>query len=88
MRYCTLLVALAAAVARPAQAAELKYKQRLLADLVKQVPQLLKQYDAQSGRFGRGIWVCDNQNLMYPLAAAYATPGPGNRYRTIPRLLK
>jgi len=31
MRYCTLLVVLAAAVAAPAQSADLKYKQRLLA---------------------------------------------------------
>jgi hypothetical protein len=80
MRCYTLLIVLAAAVAGSAQSAELKYKQRLLAELAKQVPAILKQNDAQTGRFGRGIWICDDQNLMYPLAVAYATPGSGNRY--------
>jgi hypothetical protein len=80
MRYCTLAVALVAAVVGPAQSAELKYKQRLLPELVKQVPQLLKQYDARTGHFGSGIWISTDQNLMYPLAAAYATSGSGNRY--------
>ena len=88
MRHCTLLIALAATLAGPVHAAELKYKQRLLGELAKQVPQLLKQFDARSGHFGGGIWICNDQNLMYPLAVAYATPGPGNRYYRDRQLLE
>ena len=38
--------------------AELRYKDRVLAGLVRQVPGLLANYDASSGRFGTGIWIC------------------------------
>lgn len=71
----------------PAQAGELKYKDRALADLVKQVPAILSSYDAHSGRFGSGIWTCNDQQQMYPLAVAYATAGTGNKYHKDPQLL-
>ncbi|MHC4394329.1 MAG: hypothetical protein ACYS1A_01615 [Planctomycetota bacterium] len=59
---------------------ELTYKKQALEALVKQVPRLLGTYDSQTGHFGRGIWICTDQNRMYPLAAAYAYKGEGNRY--------
>jgi hypothetical protein len=73
--------------ARPAQAAELKFKQRALADLIKQVPAILKTYHAKTGRFGSGIWICLDQHAMYPLAAAYATADAGNPYHKDAKLL-
>jgi hypothetical protein len=76
----TLLVA-------PAVAGELKYKDRLLGRLVQQVPGLMSTYDAQTGRFGKGIWLCNDQEVMYPLAVAYATPGAGNTYYKDSKLL-
>ena len=35
------------------------------------MPPILKTYHAESGRFGSGIFICSDQNLMYPLAVAY-----------------
>jgi len=71
----------------PVVAGELKYKDRLLGKLVQQVPGILSTYDAKTGRFGSGIWLCNDQQEMYPLAVAYATPGPGNKYHRDPKLL-
>lgn len=70
-----------------ASAGEFQYKQRLLGDLVKQVPGILRTFDAKTGRFGSGIWICRDQQEMYPLAVAYATAGPGNKYYEDPKLL-
>jgi hypothetical protein len=73
---CIVIPAILAAI--PVGAVELKYRDRLITELVKQVPRILETYDAKTGRFGRGIWVCGDQNLMYPLAVAYAYESPGN----------
>jgi len=70
-----------------AHAEELRYKQRLLGDLVKEVPGILKTYDPATGRFGSGIWICNDQQVMWPLAVAYATPGQENPYHRDPKLL-
>ncbi len=82
----TALVALL--IAFSAHAAELKYKDRLLGELVKKVPGILKTFDPKTGRFGSGIWICQDQHPMYPLAVAYASPGDGNRYHKDPKLLE
>ena len=63
-----------------ADAADLVYKDRLLDDLVKQVPGILKTFNAETGTFGSGIWICRDQQEMYPLAVAYATEGKNNPY--------
>jgi hypothetical protein len=71
----------------PATVAELKYKAEFLQQLAERVPQMLKVYDATTGRFGEGIWTCQDQNLMLPLAVVYATPGEGNsQYKDAPLL--
>lgn len=79
---------LAASVRGRAEGAELKYKERLLTELVRHVPQLLKSYDSKTGSLGTGLWTCSDQNLMYPCAVAYATPGAGNRYYKSRELLE
>jgi hypothetical protein len=66
---------------------ELKYKYRLVNVLVKSVPELLATYDAGTGRFGKGIWICTDQNRMYPLAVAYAYSSPNNPYHKDSKLL-
>jgi hypothetical protein len=71
-----------------ADAADLIYKERLLDDLVKQVPGILKTFNPETGTFGRGIWNCRDQNAMYPLAVAYATEGKNNPYYHDPELLE
>ncbi len=69
-------------------AGDLKYKDRILGQLVEQVPDILNAYDAETGRFGEGIWICRDQHQMYPLAVAYATPDVGNPYHKDPKLLE
>jgi hypothetical protein len=63
-----------------AQAAELTYKERLLAELVRQIPERLKHYDPKTGYLDRGVHICQDQNRMFSYAVAYATPGKGNTY--------
>ena len=84
----TCLLSLALTVLGSGCIAELKYKDRLLAGLVQQVPELLANYDAKTGRFGKGIWICRDQHLMYPLAVAYSYKGVGNKYYKDPQLLE
>ncbi|MFH1266301.1 MAG: hypothetical protein ABIK89_11285, partial [Planctomycetota bacterium] len=83
-----LTFAVAAMIVASARGADLEYKARLLGELVEQVPGILKAFDPETGKFGSGIWICGDQNAMYPLAVAYATPGEGNPYHKDGELLK
>ena len=71
-----------------ADAADLVYKERLLGELVKQVPGILKTFNPETGTFGSGIWICRDQHAMYPLAVAYASEGKNNPYYHDPKLLE
>ncbi|HOB74048.1 MAG TPA: hypothetical protein PKG54_05925 [Phycisphaerae bacterium] len=62
-------------LAGPLTATDLKYKEAFLAKIASQVPSVLKHFDPQTGRFGRGVWIVTDQNVMLPLAVVYATPG-------------
>ncbi len=83
--FATLIAATAPAT-QPTD--EFNYKQRLLPILVEAVPGLLKTYDKETGQFGEGIWTCRDQERMYPLAVAYATPDPDNPYYKDQHLLE
>jgi hypothetical protein len=48
------------------------FRQRSLDDLVAAVPAILRSQDLKTGRFGTGIWIVTDQNLMLPLAAAWS----------------
>ena len=80
MRAWTLPVVVTLAVAASAEPADFVYKDRLLDELIEKVPAILETFDAQTGRFGSGIWICRDQHSMYPLAVAYSTPADGNPY--------
>lgn len=69
------------------QIATLRFKDKFLTLLAKQVPTLLETFDESTGHFGEGIWICRDQNRMYPLAVAYAMPGKSNPYHKDRRLL-
>ncbi|HUT32831.1 MAG TPA: hypothetical protein VNE39_05085 [Planctomycetota bacterium] len=86
-RFLLMLLVPVAAVSAAA-AAELRFKERALSDLARHVPEILKTYDAKTGRFGTGIWICNDQQQMYPLAAAYAASAPGNVHHKDPKLLE
>jgi len=76
------------ALLHAARADELRYKEELVARLSQRVPDILRTYDSKTGRFGTGIWICGDQDAMYPLAVAYATKGKSNRYYKSPELLR
>src|SRR5690606_3913218 len=69
----TLLIA-------PAHPADLTFKQEFLKILAQKAPGILKTYDPATGRFGSGIWIVTDQNVMLPLAVLYSTEGEGNLY--------
>src|SRR5688500_12630602 len=65
------------------QAEPFTFKDEFLPYLVKGVPNILKTQDKQSGRFGSGIWIVTDQNVIYPLAAAWSYKHPDNpHYRS------
>ena len=66
----------------------LTFKARALEQLVARVPGILKTYDAKTGRFGSGLFVVGDQNHLFPLAVAYATASPRNRYHRDKKLLE
>ncbi len=66
---------------------ELRFKEAFLKGLVASVPDILKTQDPATGRFGTGIWICTDQNVMFPLAAAWAIKSPENPYYHDPKLL-
>jgi len=47
---------------------------------VEAVPGILQSQNPDTGRFGTGIWVVNDQNVVFPLAVAWALPHPDNPY--------
>ncbi|MHB8902957.1 MAG: hypothetical protein ACYC6Y_29705 [Thermoguttaceae bacterium] len=80
--------ALVLAIAAGGRSADLQYKDELLKGLVAKVPEILKSFDPQTGRFGSGIWICGDQHPMYPLAVAYTSKVAGNPYYQDPKVLE
>lgn len=60
--------------------ATVRFKERCLEDLVAGVPAILKSQDPSTGRFGQGIWIVTDQNVMLPLAAAWSYRHAKNPY--------
>ena len=50
----------------------------LLESLVQAVPTYLDQFHPETGKFGTEPWICRDQNLIFPLAAAWAIEDPAN----------
>jgi len=86
----SLLVPLALAAAAEAgpEPGEFRFKEMMLRDLVAGVPAILKSQDAETGRFGSGIWIVGDQNVILPLAAAWATESKDNPYYHDPTILE
>jgi hypothetical protein len=73
MTICALAMVLM--LAAPSRAAEVwHFKKEFLPALVKAVPGILESQNKETGRFGNGIWMVNDQHRMYPLAVAWATP--------------
>jgi hypothetical protein len=59
---------------------EWHYKDTFWAELARAVPQILRSQDAKTGRFGSGIWIVTDQNVLFPLAVAWGVEHPKNPY--------
>ncbi len=59
-----------------------------LADLVKSVKGTLASQDAKTGRFGTKPWICRDQNVLLPLAAAWSIEDKDNPWYHDPGLLQ
>ena len=64
------------------------FKREFLPALVKSVPKLLGSQDTATGRFGVGVWIPNDQTVIYPLAAAWALQDPQNPYHHDSKLLE
>jgi hypothetical protein len=54
------------------------FKAEFLPQLVAAVPGILRSQDPATGRFGSGVWIVTDQNVLLPLAAAWSLDAPGN----------
>jgi hypothetical protein len=64
------------------------YKAAVLPSLVREIPGILDDQETTSGRFGKGIWIVQDQNIIFPLAVAWATKNKANPYYHDERVLK
>ncbi len=64
----------------PAHASDLKYAQRLQSLLVEKIPELIKSFDPETGRFKQGAFDARGQDPIYALATAYSLNFKGNPY--------
>jgi hypothetical protein len=63
-------------------------KAYLVKSLVKSVEQTLQTFHPETGRFGTDPWICQDQNVLLPLAAAWSIKDPGNPYYHDKKLLE
>lgn len=62
-------------------------RKMLLQSLIAGADEILKSQD-KTGRFGNEPWICQDQNRIYPLAAAWAIQDAANPYYRSPETLK
>lgn len=58
----------------------IEFKSRCLADLVAAIPGILASQNADNGQFGKGLWIVTEQNVILPLAIAWAHEDPKNPF--------
>jgi len=63
-------------------------REYLLKSLVEEVPKILDTYHPETGRFGTEPWICTDQNVIFPLAAAWAIKDPANPWYHDEKLLQ
>ena len=59
----------------------------LLESLVAGIEPILKSQDAETGQFGTKPWICNDQNVLLPLAAAWSLADPANPWHRSEPLL-
>jgi len=76
----SLIISMLLAGRSLSDAPELKFREQFIRGLAAGVPDILKRQDPNTGRFGTGIWIVTDQNVMFTLAVAWATHSPENPY--------
>ncbi len=69
-------------------ASDLRFRDRCFSALAREVPRVLHSQDRESGRFGSGIWIVNDQNVIFPLAVAWAFEHPRNPYHRSDQVLQ
>ena len=59
----------------------------LVRSIVERVPDILKAYHPETGRFGTEPWICNDQDRIFALAAAWSYEHPDNPYYQSDELL-
>jgi hypothetical protein len=88
--FTTLVLSIAGATAAPGAVDEFKTwppRAFLIKSLVKSVDATLKTYHPETGRFGTDPWICNDQNVLLPLAAAWSIKDLSNPYYHSQKLL-
>lgn len=57
-----------------------KFKSEFWPELIRAVPPILASQDRKTGRFGEGIWIVNDQNVIFLLAVAWGVPHSSNPY--------
>ncbi len=52
----------------------------LLERLLAGIPEIMESFHPETGRFGTDPWICNDQNVLFPLAAAWAIDNDANPY--------
>ena len=60
----------------------------LVRSIAEAVEGILNSQDPETGRFGTEPWICSDQNVLFPLAAAWAMEHPDNPWHHDPRVLE
>src|SRR4051812_14244244 len=68
----------AAPTTRAASSDTWNYKKQFLKYVTDAVPQLLKDQDKTTGAWGTLPWIVTDQNVIFPLAAAWSIKDPSN----------
>ena len=69
-------------------AGEWNPREKFLGTLVKDVPGILKSQNRETGRFGSEPWICSDQDVIFPLAAAWAIEDKANPFHHSADLLE
>ncbi|MCX6624354.1 MAG: hypothetical protein NTY38_25495 [Acidobacteria bacterium] len=86
---CLLLACLPPAFAAPENSSPVwNFKSEFWPELIRGIPPILASQDPKTGRFGEGIWICNDQNVIFPLAVAWGVPHSSNPYYHRPDVLQ
>jgi hypothetical protein len=82
-----LLLLLSGLAGHAAELPDWPPREYLMKSLVDRIEPILKSQDPATGRFGTQPWICTDQNVLLPLAAAWSLQDPANPWYHSERVL-